>query len=39
VDEALELIVDSGGQLFDPAVVQVFSDRFDEILRVRESNL
>lgn len=39
VDEALELIQESSGQLFDPQVVAAFSQRFDEIQRVRESHL
>jgi putative two-component system response regulator len=36
-DEALTLIKDSGGTLFDPQVVAVFVERFDEILRTQRS--
>jgi putative two-component system response regulator len=39
VEDALRLIRDSSGQLFDPSVVNVFVDSFDEILRVRQNNI
>ena len=39
VEEALKLIRDSAGQLFDPDLVNVFVESFDEILRVRQNNL
>ena len=39
VEDAMRLIRDSGGQLFDPQVVAVFIEYFDEILRVRQNNI
>jgi len=39
VEEALKLILDSSGQLFDPKLVRLFRDGFDEILRVRQFNI
>jgi len=39
VQEALQLILDESGQLFDPRVVKAFRDGFDEILRVRQLNI
>ena len=39
VEDALRLIRDSSGQLFDPNLVNVFVDSFDEILRVRQNNI
>lgn len=37
VDDARRLIVDAGGTLFDPKVVEVFDEVFDEILKVRKT--
>ena len=37
VESALQLIRDSSGKLFDPAIVKVFSEHFDDILRIRQS--
>jgi putative two-component system response regulator len=37
VEDARRLIVDAGGSLFDPKVVEVFDEVFDEILKVRKS--
>jgi putative two-component system response regulator len=37
VDDARRLIVDAGGSLFDPKVVEVFDDVFDEILKIRKN--
>lgn len=37
VQDALALIQDSAGQLFDPGLVQVFSDNFTDILRTKEN--
>ena len=34
MDEALKLIYESGGVLFDPLLVKVFSDHFDEIKKI-----
>lgn len=39
VNEALQLIIDSSGQLFDPYLVEVFADNFREIIRVRQTYL
>lgn len=39
VEEALQLLVDASGQLFDPKLVKIFRDGFDEILRVRQFNV
>jgi len=39
VAEAYELIVDNSGVLFDPALVQAFSENFDEIVKVRQMNI
>jgi putative two-component system response regulator len=36
-EEALQLINEASGQLFDPELVKVFNDHFDEILRVRRN--
>lgn len=38
VEDARRLIVDAGGNLFDPKVVNVFDEVFDEILRVRKGH-
>ena len=35
LDEALKLIYESGGVLFDPLLVKVFKDRFDEIKKIK----
>ena len=35
VDYAIDLMKDSGGTLFDPKLVQIFTDRYDELLRIR----
>lgn len=37
VNEALAMITDSSGKLFDPAVVNAFKNRFDEICRVKQA--
>ena len=39
VEQALQLIRESSGQFFDPEVVKVFSEHFDEILEIRRMNL
>lgn len=39
VDEAWQLIVDSGGQLFDPYLVDLFADNLREIVKVRQTYL
>ncbi len=39
VQEALQLLVDASGQLFDPQLVKIFHDSFSEILRVRQLNI
>ena len=38
VDDARRLIVDAGGSLFDPKVVEIFDEEFDEILKIRKSH-
>ena len=38
VEDARRMIVDAGGSLFDPKVVEVFNQEFDEILKVRRSH-
>lgn len=38
VEDALRLLQNSSGQLFDPEIVNVFTDNFNEILRVRQNN-
>jgi putative two-component system response regulator len=37
VEQAIEMIISSSGQLFDPMLVEMFSDRCDDILRARTS--
>ena len=37
VEDALTLIQEASGQLFDPALVQVFSDNFVDILKTKEN--
>jgi putative two-component system response regulator len=39
VEDAMRLIRDSGGQLFDPKIVSIFISNFDEILHIRQNNL
>jgi putative two-component system response regulator len=39
VAEAYQLIADNSGVLFDPALVQAFSESFDEIVKVRQMNI
>ncbi len=39
LDEAVELITDSSGKLFDPQIVQVFRTKLNDVLRIRESTL
>jgi len=39
VDEAYQLILDNDGVLFDPALVKVFIENFDEICKVRQMNI
>jgi len=39
LDEAYQLILDNSGILFDPQLVEIFKDNFDEIVRVRQLNL
>jgi response regulator RpfG family c-di-GMP phosphodiesterase len=39
VEEALPLIEDTRGVLFDPQIVDVFVERFDEILEIRKFNI
>jgi putative two-component system response regulator len=38
VEDALRLLQNSSGQLFDPEIVNIFTDNFNEILRVRQNN-
>jgi putative two-component system response regulator len=38
VDDARRLIIDAGGHLFDPKVVEVFNDDFDEIIKIRKGH-
>lgn len=37
VESAHQLIRDSSGKLFDPAVVKVFTEHFDDILKIRQA--
>ena len=37
VEDARRLIVDAGGNLFDPKIVEIFNEVFDEILKVRKT--
>lgn len=39
VAEAYELILDNSGVLFDPVLVQAFSENFDEIIKIRQMNI
>lgn len=39
VNEAYQLIAENGGVLFDPALVKVFGESFDEIIKVRQFNI
>jgi putative two-component system response regulator len=39
VAEAYQLIMDNSGVLFDPALVQAFSESFDEITKIRQMNI
>jgi putative two-component system response regulator len=39
VSEAYQLILDNSGVLFDPALVQAFSENFDEITKIRQMNI
>jgi putative two-component system response regulator len=39
VDDALALIRSAGGSLFDPQLVRIFVENFDELLRVRSQYL
>jgi putative two-component system response regulator len=39
IRDALELIQDAGGTLFDPQLVVVFGDYFDDIVAVRQENI
>ncbi len=39
VDEAMQLIVNSGGQLFDPYLVEAFAKNARDIFRIRQTNL
>ncbi len=39
VAEAYQLILDNSGVLFDPVLVQAFSENFDEIVKVRQMNI
>jgi putative two-component system response regulator len=36
VEDARHLIIDASGQLFDPRLVEIFDDDFDDILRVNK---
>lgn len=38
VDDARRLIIDAGGHLFDPKIVEIFDEEFNEILKVRKSH-
>lgn len=38
VEDAHRLIIEAGGHLFDPKVVEVFDESFDEILKVRKNH-
>jgi putative two-component system response regulator len=37
--DARGLIVQASGQLFDPKLVRIFDDQFDEIVRIRQANI
>ena len=37
-EDALDLIINSSGQLFDPKIVKVFKDNFSEVVTVRQLN-
>ncbi len=39
VEEAYDLILESSGVLFDPQLVTVFKDHFDEFLVIRQNNI
>lgn len=39
IEEALQLIQDTSGQLFDPRLVKIFRENFDEIKRIRQYNI
>jgi len=39
VEEAYDLILESSGVLFDPQLVKVFKDHFDEFLVIRQNNI
>ena len=39
VEDAHQLILENSGVLFDPALVKVFSENFDEIIKVRQYNI
>ena len=39
VGDAYQLILDNSGVLFDPTLVQAFSESFDEIVKVRQMNI
>ena len=39
LDKALLLIQETSGQFFEPQLVVVFSDQFDEILKIRKLNI
>jgi putative two-component system response regulator len=38
-NDAMRLIADAGGHLFDPKLVEIFVHNIDEILRIRQNNL
>ena len=37
--EARRLILETSGQLFDPELVQIFDDHFDDFYRIRQINI
>ena len=39
VEKALLLVQETSGEFFEPKVVEVFSDHFDEILKIRKMNM
>lgn len=39
LQEARLMLVQAAGELFDPQLVRIFDDRFDEFMRVRQINL
>jgi len=39
IEEAVQLISDSSGQLFDPRIVQVFRAKLNDVLHIRETTL